>query len=168
MTHSSCPTAVVNAPVNVVWSLLTNPAGWGSFFYIRFIRVSPEGPAAVGQMIYAESGPSILHLRIEFQLLKIDPAEHVLELVGRLPFRLVVHESLSCVSLGPNHCRVSYSCNFSLPPGWRGAFMGFLLRRKFDTGPADSLGRLKRAAEGAHVGRPGSLARLSRTESGDP
>ena len=151
MTYLSCPTAVVKAPVSVVWSLLTNPAGWENFFDIRIIGISPEGPAAVGQIIYAESGPSILHLGLEFQFLKIDPAEHVLELAGRLPFRLMVHDSLTCVSLGPNQCRVSYSCNFSPPSGWRGALMRLLVRREFVTGPSDSLQRLKGAAEKAYA-----------------
>ena len=150
VTYSSCPTDIVNAPVSVVWSLLTNPAAWGRFFDLRIIGINPEGPAAVGQIVYAESGPSILHLKLEFQFLKIDPAEHVLELVGRLPFRLMVHESLSCVSIGPNQSRVSYNCNFSTPSGWRGALMHLVLRRKFDTGPSDSLRRLKRAAEKAY------------------
>jgi hypothetical protein len=81
VTYSSCPPDIVNAPVSVVWSLLTNPAAWGRFFDLRIIGINPEGPAAVGQIVYAESGPSILHLKLEFQFLKIDPAEHVLELV---------------------------------------------------------------------------------------
>lgn len=115
------------------------------------LGLSPEGPAAVGQTIYAESGPSILHLRLEFQFLKIDLAENVIELVGQLPFRLMVHESLSCASLGANQSRVSYNCSFSSPMDWRGVLMRLLLRRKFDTGPFDSLQRLKRTAEEAHA-----------------
>jgi len=151
VAHSSCPTAVVNAPVSVVWSLLTNPAGWGRFFDVRIIGISPEGPATVGQIICAESGPSILRLRLELRFLKVDPVEHVIELAGSLPLRLMVQQSLSCLSLGPDRCRVSYNCNFSVPSSWRGALMYFLLRREFDSGPADSLQRLKRAAEAAYA-----------------
>src|ERR1700689_5108753 len=30
-----CPTDVVDAPIEVVWGLLTDPAGWGGFFAFR-------------------------------------------------------------------------------------------------------------------------------------
>ena len=29
MTHASCPSAVVGAPIEIVWLLLTDPARWG-------------------------------------------------------------------------------------------------------------------------------------------
>ena len=45
------------------------------------------------------------------------------------------------------HCRVNYNCDFTLPTGLRGAILGRVFGRSFDTGPADSLSRLKREAE---------------------
>jgi hypothetical protein len=44
-------------------------------------------------------------------------------------------------------CRVNYNCDFALPAGVRGAILKRLLGQSFDTGPADSLSRLKREAE---------------------
>jgi hypothetical protein len=147
MTYSSCPTDIVNAPVNVVWSLLTDPTGWEKVFDVRIVEIRPRGPAAVTQTVYAESGPSFLHLKVEIQFFKIDSAHYALNLNVRLPFQLMVYESLTCVPLSVEQTLVNYRCDFSLPPGWRGVFIRIALRRKFDTGPADSLRRLKRAAE---------------------
>jgi hypothetical protein len=56
MTHASRPSAVVSAPIEIVWLLLTDPARWGDFFDVRITRVEPAGLAVIGQRFYAESG----------------------------------------------------------------------------------------------------------------
>jgi hypothetical protein len=47
-TYASCPTAIINAPMALVWSLLTDPARWGEFFDLRVTSVMPPGRAAAG------------------------------------------------------------------------------------------------------------------------
>jgi hypothetical protein len=32
MTYASNPTTLVYAPIDIVWTFLTEPAGWGEFF----------------------------------------------------------------------------------------------------------------------------------------
>jgi hypothetical protein len=59
---TACPTAVVDAPIETVWNLLTNLAGWGDFYNVRVTSVEPPGTAVVGQQMRAESGPRWLHL----------------------------------------------------------------------------------------------------------
>jgi hypothetical protein len=51
MKYASCPTGVVNAPVEVVWTLLTHPEGWGDFYNVRITAADPAGPAVVGQTV---------------------------------------------------------------------------------------------------------------------
>jgi hypothetical protein len=147
MTDTSCPTAVVNAPVELVWMLLVNPAGWGDFFDIRITAIDPVGPAMVGQRIYGESGPLLLHLKLEFHYVEIDAAHYALGLNVKLPFGITVREVLNCVPLEQNQCRVSYHCAFGFPTGWRSAIARVVMRRELATGPRDSLSRLKHAAE---------------------
>ena len=147
MTYASCPTAVVDAPVGVVWMLLTEPAGWGNFFDVRITGVEPPGAAAVGQVFYGESGPRFLRLRLKFVYTEIDAVHFRLGLDVQLPFGIAVREVLDCVPLGDSQCRVNYHCNFSVPGGWRGAIVRLVMRRKLDAGPIDSILRLKRAAE---------------------
>ena len=108
--YAACPTEIVEAPVGVVWKLLTIISGWGSFFDVRVTSVEPPG----------------------------------------LPLGMTVHEALDCVPLEDGRCRVNYDCHFGFPGGWRGRLMRILLSRRLKEGPADSLLRLKRAAEQEH------------------
>jgi len=147
MAYLSCPTSIVNAPVEIVWALLTRPEEWGDFYDIRVASVEPPGPAAVGQTVFAESGPRLLRLALEFRFTKIDPVNHELGLDVRFPFGITVREDLSCVPIGQDQCRVNYHCGFGFPAGWRGTVARLLMRRELNSGPVDSLSRLRRAAE---------------------
>ena len=147
MTTTRCPTALVNAPIEVVWKLLTEPAGWTEFFDIRVTRIDPAGPAVVGQRVYGRSGPRFLPLAVTLECTEVDAARRTLGLNVRLPLGVTVREDLSCSAVGETQSRVNYRCQFGLPAGWRGAIARRVLRREFQVGPADSLSRLARAAE---------------------
>jgi len=123
------------------------PAGWGNVFDVRVTSVDPPGPAAAGREVWAETGPEILHLKLTFRMIEIDPDQYRLRMDVNLPFGLAVHENIRCTPLDDTHCRVDYRCNFDFPSGWRGALLRRLLSRRLDSGPEDSLSRLKRAAE---------------------
>ena len=81
----------------------------------------------------------------------------------RLALGITVDEALDCVPLGDGRCRVNYHCNFGFPSGWRGGLMRILLSRGLKEGPADSLLRLKRAAEQEHS----NDTRASQAQPGD-
>src|SRR3984893_10254262 len=144
MPYVSCPTAVINAPVDVVWALLIEPAAWGGVFDVRVGSIGPPGPAIVGQKIGGETGP---RMKLTFRMIEIDLDHHRLRLDVNLPLGLTVHEGLSCTPLDVDHCRVSYRCNFDFPRGWRGSLAKVLIHDGFDSGPEVSLSRLKHAAE---------------------
>ncbi len=147
MTKTSCPTALVNAPIDVVWMLLTEPARWTEFFDIRVTRIDPSGPAAIGQRIYGETGPRFLRMGATLEYTKTDAARRTIGLNVQLPLGITVREDLSCGAVGDAQCRVNYHCQFCLPSGWRGAIVRVILRRELEAGPEDSLLRLTRAAE---------------------
>ena len=151
MAYASCPTSIVDAPVETIWRLLTRPEKWGEFFDLHVLSVELPGPAAVGQTIVGESGPRRLRLKLRFRFTKVDNQNYQLGFDARLPFGVTVREDLSCARLGAGRCRVSYNCNFGFPEGWRGAVVRLLMRRELDAGPADSLSRLKRFAERCHA-----------------
>src|SRR5450432_1052504 len=151
--YLACPTEIVEAPVGVVWKLLTDISGWGSFFDLRVVSVEPPGPAAKGQRMLGETGPHWLHLGGSFEYTLIDETHYKLELDVRLSFGLTVHEAMDCVPLEGGRCRVNYHCHFGLPAGWRGTLLRVVGGRGFTTGPADSLRRLKLAAEQVYQGR---------------
>jgi hypothetical protein len=145
--HASCPTEVIAAPIEVVWDLVTHPEGWGRFYDIRILSVEPAGRAALGQRITAETGPVFLHLKVLLEFVSIDESHHRIGVSVRLPFGLSVVEDMECGRISADKCRVNYRCNFGFPGGWRGGALRLLLRRELQTGPADSLLRLKIAAE---------------------
>jgi hypothetical protein len=153
VTYASCPTAVVDAPVEVVWSLLTDPAHWGDFYDVRAVVVDPPGPASVGQVVSARSGPRGLGLGVSFRFTLIDPVRFRFCLEARLPMGMTVAEDMNCMAIDADHCRVAYNCTFGFAPGWRGALARRLLGRELRSGPVDSLRRLKAAAERRHAPR---------------
>ena len=145
--EASCPTVVVDAPVETTWKLLTDPSEWPSFYDLRVIRIEPPGLATVGQRVIGESGPRWLHLAVTLTYTAIDVSRRCLELDVQMPLRIAVKEELSCSVVNERQCRVNYHCHFALPPGWRGALIRVFLWREIRSGPADSLRRLKQAAE---------------------
>jgi hypothetical protein len=149
--HSSCPRAVVKAPVAVVWDLLTEPSRWDEFFAVRIIAVTPPGPATVGQIVRAESGPRFLGLKLSFQYLEIEEFRHRLLIDVQLPFGVTAREDLTCIAIDADQCRVNYGCHFEFPRGLSGALLRLFLYREVNIGPADSLSRLKRMAEQIHA-----------------
>jgi hypothetical protein len=145
MSYASCPTAIVNAPIEVVWALLTDPAGWGHVFDVRIKSVEPPGPAVAGQEIAGETRP--LHLNIAFRVIEADAAHHRLVMDIKLPFGIAVREDLDCTPLDADHCRIAYHCGFDFPGGLRGTLTRLIMSREMNSGPVDSLSRLKHAAE---------------------
>lgn len=149
--HASCPTAIVKAPIEVVWRLLTEPSRWDEFFDARRVTVTPRGTASVGQVVRAESGPRILRFKLSFQFLEIQESVHRLLISVNLPLGIAVREDLNCIPLDKDHCRVNYGCNFEFPRGLVGVLARLFLQKEINAGPADSLFRLKRAAEQMHA-----------------
>ena len=135
-----------------------HPEGWGDFCNVRITVADPAGLAVVGQTVFAESGPEFLHLKLQFRFTEIDALNYKLGFDARFPFGVTVREDLSCIPLGQQQCRVNYHCGFGFPTGWRGAMLHFLMRRRLDSGPADSLARLQRAAERLYAESRGVLS----------
>jgi hypothetical protein len=153
LAHLACPTAVVNAPAEVIWNLLLNTKSWGTFYDVTVISVHPPGTAHPGQRLTGKPGFALLPLRLEFDFTDVDSRNHHLGFDGRLPFGIKVREDMRITPIDANHCRVTYNCDFKLPKGLRGRLLKRFLRSGFDSGPADSLSRLKHEAERLYAGR---------------
>ena len=149
--HASCPTAIVKAPIEVVWQLLTEPSRWDGFFDVRRVTATPPGTASVGQVVRAESGPRFLRLKLSFQFLEIEESRHRLLIDVNLPLGIAMREDLICIPLGKDQCRVNYGCKFEFPYGVAGVLAQLFLHKEINAGAADSLFRLKRTAEQMHA-----------------
>jgi hypothetical protein len=95
MDYSSCPTGIINAPVELVWTLLMRPERWGEFYDVSIASANPAGLASVGQTVFAESGPHFLHLKLQFRFVEIDAPNYKLGLDVRLPLGVTVRETRS-------------------------------------------------------------------------
>lgn len=106
MSVNVCPTDRVQAPVEVVWELLMHPAGYGGFWEMTVERVEPEGPAAVGQRIFA----SLLfrRLRIDSEILEVDRVRHAIRFRTAMPFGMVGDNRISCKPIDAGSCLLSY------------------------------------------------------------
>ena len=93
--------AVVRTPVETVWALLTNPAGYGPIWGIHIRRVVPPGPAQPGQVV--EAWPA-LRLHVE----AVDAAHYQIRFRGSLPLGLLGLESITCTPIDAASCRVAY------------------------------------------------------------
>jgi hypothetical protein len=123
------------------------PEGWGNFYDLIVTRVTPRGPARVGQEVVGVSPAWGLRFRVSARVIEVDESVHRLRIDFQMPFGLTVLEDMRLTRIDRDKCRVTYGCNFVFPRGWRGILLKLMMRNELEAGPADSLARLKRAAE---------------------
>lgn len=108
MSLSTCPMAVVDAPVGQVWRLLADPALYDRWWEARTVSIVPEGPAHAGQRIVAHAGALGLHATIHLTVQSIDPEKHRLELLTEMPFGITMHNVITCTPAGGQQARLSF------------------------------------------------------------
>jgi hypothetical protein len=146
-SYASCPTEVVDAPIEHVWSLVTTPEQWGGFYDLVVTGVTPRGSAQVGQEVIGVTRAWGLPWRIFARFMEVNESTHSVRIDFQMPFGLRVVEAMHLTKVAPEKCRVTYGCNFEFPNGWRGTLLRWMVRNELEAGPAESLARLKRAAE---------------------
>jgi hypothetical protein len=109
MSFSTCPIAIVNAPIDQVWRLLVNPVQYDLWWEVRTRSIVPEGPAQPGQQIFAQTlalGKQwpVAHLTVQ----AVSPEKWQLDLLTRLPFGISLDNHITCLPLDPHHTRVSF------------------------------------------------------------
>ncbi len=113
MTINVCPAAVVAAPVESVWEILSDTTLYEDWWEARAEHIVPEGKAVHGQMIYlATSGLGrkwVMTLRIE----GVTPDKHQIqfhgELLGGISQNIITCTAIDAASsAGAASCRVQY------------------------------------------------------------
>jgi hypothetical protein len=108
MSLSVCPAARVAAPLELVWSLVADPARWNDWIDGRVARVEPAGPLIAGQTIVVASSGLGLHWHVHFRVETVDAATHHVGMQVTLPFGMRLQEHVSCAPLDSSSCRVQY------------------------------------------------------------
>ncbi len=104
-----CPTAVVAAPVELVWANLVQWERYPDWADVHAERIEPEGPAAVGQTIYF--GGKVLGRTLvgfTFKVEAINPERHQIDLHVVFPFGLQEKPHIACYPITAATCRVQY------------------------------------------------------------
>ena len=109
MAISTCPIAVVQAPADRVWNLLSEPANYDQWWEVQTRSITPAGSAQPGQRVEAQTTAlgrkwNVVNITVEH----IDHARRVIDLTTRLPFGITAHNHITCVPLDATSCRVSF------------------------------------------------------------
>ena len=108
MSLNFCPSASVAAPVDVVWSILNDPAQYGDWVDGRVDQVVPPGPLAVRQIILISAPAFGIRWPVRLTVLRVDPERHELEMQVKLPLGMQLHEQLACTAIAADTCRVQF------------------------------------------------------------
>ena len=135
-----CSTEVLLAPAERIWHLLTDPHKLAQWTGTKLVE-GPACPMSAGDHLVLRAGG----LRITLDVLDMRPPRQLM-LHARLPFGVTNREQIQITPIDA-HSRVTFNSHFIFPPGWRGQLVEKILGRRFVTGPARSLSRLKRAAQ---------------------
>ncbi len=108
MSTSLCPIATVDASVERVWSLLSDPAAYALWWDAHMREIVPPGPARVGQTVLADSRALGRRWDVRITVEAVDPQRHQLRLTSRLPLGITVLNSIACSPLDPASCRLSF------------------------------------------------------------
>jgi len=108
MSVSVCPIAIINAPVNKVWSFLSEPANYALWWNAETRLIVPEGHATPGQKIYAQTSELGRKWDVNIIVETVDDVSCQTDLTTALPFGITVHNHITCLSLDEENCRVAF------------------------------------------------------------
>lgn len=108
MSLSVCPTAIVAAPVEVVWRNLVQWERYSEWADVQVERSEPEGPASAGQTIYFGGRVLGRTLRFTFKIEEVEIERHQLGLHAFFPLGLQQRTHITCNPIDATTCRVQY------------------------------------------------------------
>jgi uncharacterized protein YndB with AHSA1/START domain len=97
---SVCPSAVVAAPLDRVWDLLTRPEGFDKWADATLVSAEPDGAAQPGQKVHLVTGALGLKFAVTIDVLDTDPEDHRLHFLVHLPFGVVNDETVTMAGAG--------------------------------------------------------------------
>jgi hypothetical protein len=108
MTLNVCPADTVHAPLERIWELLMQPAGYGRFWDLTVERVEPEGPATVGQKIAGWTRALCRRWQIDGEIQEVDKERHQILFRMSLPLGLISSNRIMCARIDEQSCLVRY------------------------------------------------------------
>jgi hypothetical protein len=107
-----CPSAIVAAPVEVVWENLVQWERYSEWFSADLLvkRSEPEGPASIGQTINFGGKALGRTWHFIFKVEEVNPERHQLGLHAffPFPFSFQMKPHIACYPIDATSCRVQY------------------------------------------------------------
>jgi hypothetical protein len=103
-----CPAAIVVAPVENVWALLTDPLRLGKWADAEIEHIDPSGLVTPGQIIYLTSKELGHKWHFIFKIAMVNHEKHQLHMHVTLPLGMHLEEHISCTPIDATSCRVQY------------------------------------------------------------
>ena len=103
-----CPTAIVAAPVEMVWENLVQWERYSDWADVQVERIEPDGPATSGQTIHFTGKVFGRSLRFRFKIEAVNPERYQLDLHAFFPFGLQEKPHIACYPIDATTCRVQY------------------------------------------------------------
>ena len=100
--------AVVEAPVERVWDLVTSPDEYGRWTDATLVGAEPPGAARSGQRLRLMTSALGHAFRVDMSVLDVDAERRSLRLLIRLPFGLVNDETITVVPAGGDRTIVRF------------------------------------------------------------
>ena len=108
MGVSVCPIATVNAPVEQVWALLSEPENYATWWDAQTRSIEPKGSAQSGQKIYAQTRAFGKEWDVTIAVESVDSSNRQIGLTTSLPLGITVHNHIVCAPLDRATCRVTF------------------------------------------------------------
>lgn len=108
MAINVCPIAVVNAPLERVWRMLSEPEQYATWWDARTLSIEPPGPARAGQVIQAQSHALGRDWLVSLTVHSVDYQQHWLNLTTHLPFGITLHNHIACLFIDPRSCQIVF------------------------------------------------------------
>ena len=108
MSFTLCPAAVVAAPVECVWELLSEPTLYDEWWDARTERIVPEGKASPGQVLYAKTSALGRTWDVTLRVEKVNPEKRQVQLHVTLPLGTVNHATITGTAIDATSCRVQF------------------------------------------------------------
>lgn len=107
-TLSVCPSAVVDAPVERVWDLLTQPEGFHLWADAAVVAAEPDGPARPGQVLHLVTRALGWAFAVTITVREVDAEQRRLHFVVELPFGIVNDEVITMAEAGGGRTLVRF------------------------------------------------------------
>jgi uncharacterized protein YndB with AHSA1/START domain len=104
MSVSTCPIAIINAPIEHVWEFLAEPANYDLWWDAKTESIVPEGRAQAGQRVHAKAGGFNILLTVD----TVDKSKHKIDFTTKFPFGITGFNHLTCTALLDSTTQVSF------------------------------------------------------------